>query len=51
MRQKASIPALVVLLMATAILTSGQGTWNKLEVPVTCSLNSLFFTDSLYGWV
>ncbi len=37
--------------MATAILTSGQGTWNKLEVPVTCSLNSLFFTDSLYGWV
>ena len=28
-----------------------QGTWERISVPTSQSLNSLFFTDSLYGWI
>jgi photosystem II stability/assembly factor-like uncharacterized protein len=29
----------------------GQGTWEKVDVPVTVHLRSLSFADSLYGWI
>lgn len=28
-----------------------QGKWERLAVPVKCHLQSVFFTDSLYGWI
>jgi len=30
--------------------TTAQGTWEKIDVPTTQSLHSVYFTDSLYGW-
>jgi photosystem II stability/assembly factor-like uncharacterized protein len=29
----------------------GQGSWERIEVATNHDLNSLYFTDSLYGWV
>jgi photosystem II stability/assembly factor-like uncharacterized protein len=30
---------------------SGQGTWEKVDVPVSPTLRSVWFTDSLFGWI
>ena len=39
------------LLLLSNIITYGQGTWERLNVPTDKFLRSVFFTDSLYGWV
>ena len=41
---------LFLLLLANTV-TYSQGTWEKLNVPTNKFLRSVFFTDSLYGWV
>lgn len=54
------IMRLVKIVFITFVLTlsigqkfylSGQGTWEKLDVPVTVHLRSISFADSLYGWI
>jgi len=43
----------VCLLLFCLVHTAGitQGSWEKIQVPTTKSLNAVFFTDSLHGWV
>lgn len=49
---KKAVPVFfLTCLMLSAGLTSGQGTWERIEVPTRQFLRSVFFTDSLYGWV
>jgi photosystem II stability/assembly factor-like uncharacterized protein len=52
MKMKAGIKtsSLFILLLISS-LVSGQGTWERINVPATQYLKSVFFTDSLYGWV
>ncbi len=37
--------------MLLVYVTNAQGTWEKLDVPVSKNLNSVCFVDSLFGWV
>jgi photosystem II stability/assembly factor-like uncharacterized protein len=47
------LPELVclALLLPEATSADAQGTWERVMVPTDQSLNSVFFTDSLYGWI
>lgn len=38
----------VMMMLGTALY--GQGTWEKLDVPTSVFLKSVYFVDSLYGW-
>jgi photosystem II stability/assembly factor-like uncharacterized protein len=41
----------LLLLLLVQVPVNAQGTWERINVPTNKSLNSLFFTDSLYGWI
>ena len=40
-----------VFLLMFSLLSHGQGSWELQEVPTQNHLRSVYFTDSLYGWV
>ena len=40
----------IITFLLLVLSATSQGTWEKLEVPATEHLRSVFFTDSLYGW-
>ena len=42
---------LISILIVFGTLLNAQGTWEKIAVPTDVTLNSVFFTDSLYGWI
>ena len=42
---------LLLLLLAFSRLSTAQGSWELLEMPTQNHLRSVYFTDSLYGWV
>jgi len=37
--------------LLTGLTTYAQGSWEKIDLPTLNNLNTVFFTDSLYGWV
>ena len=52
MKMKAGIKtSLLFILLLISTLLSAQGTWERINVPTIQYLKSVFFTDSLYGWV
>lgn len=42
---------LIFLFLVSPAFLDAQGTWEKITVPTSVTLNSVFFTDSLYGWI
>jgi photosystem II stability/assembly factor-like uncharacterized protein len=43
--------ALLFFLLVVPLSLFAQGTWEKRELPTNQFLRSVFFTDSLYGWI
>lgn len=41
---------LIVMLLITQAIFA-QGSWGRINIPTNLNLNSVYFTDSLYGWV
>jgi photosystem II stability/assembly factor-like uncharacterized protein len=44
-------PGYLILLLLVSSITYSQGTWERLNLPTERFLKTIFFTDSLYGWV
>ncbi len=39
------------ILLFAVVAVNAQGTWERVNVPITQDLNSVCFVDSLYGWI
>jgi photosystem II stability/assembly factor-like uncharacterized protein len=39
------------MMLLACIVSPAQGTWEKINIPTHHYLKSVYFTDSLYGWV
>ncbi len=46
--KKLILPSLLIFISLSPV---AQGTWEKREIPTNQFLRSVFFTDSLYGWI
>ena len=50
MKLRSFIPSFLILLFFIPNFGLAQGTWERIDVPTTQNLQSVSFTDSLFGW-